>query len=187
MKKLVLAAIVSSVAFGASAAKFNNTINFKKLEATDSKTVVLKGRVPERCLLRINDRAMPNNILKYAKNAHGQISKASNKRVDIGHLKAWCNYGEKLKITFKARGLEGKGVHNDGEIINYKIFLNGSEVMKTTGVKTSAYKKVNNNGVHLRNKVKKMELAVKPQGSGFAKAGKYRDVIRVHLKAKSPM
>lgn len=29
MKKLVLAAIVSSVAFGASAAKFNNTINFK--------------------------------------------------------------------------------------------------------------------------------------------------------------
>ncbi|MFA0231941.1 hypothetical protein AB4491_23585, partial [Vibrio sp. 10N.261.45.A7] len=84
-------------------------------------------------------------------------------------------------------GLEGKGTHNENEIINYKIFLNNSEVMKTTGTRTSVSKKVENNGVHLKNKVKKMDLAVKPQGSGFAKAGKYRDVIRVHLKAKLSM
>ncbi|MEZ9697937.1 hypothetical protein AB4455_16355 [Vibrio sp. 10N.261.46.E12] len=187
MKKLIFAAIISSVAFGASAEKFNKKINFKKLEATDSSKIVLKGKVPERCLLRINKRAMPNNILKYAKNAHGSASKASNKRVDIGHLKAWCNYGSDLKITFRARGLEGKGTHNENEIINYKIFLNNSEVMKTTGTRTSVSKKVENNGVHLKNKVKKMDLAVKPQGSGFAKAGKYRDVIRVHLKAKLSM
>ncbi|MET2948403.1 hypothetical protein ABXV18_09895 [Vibrio owensii] len=187
MKKLVLAAIVSSVAFGASAAKFNKQINFKNLEATDSKRIVLVGKVPERCLLRINNQAMPSNILKRAKNVHKSISKADNKRIDIGHMKAWCNYGSGLELTFKARGLKGKSDNNDGALINYKLYLGGQQVFKTTGTRTPYMQEVVFDNEHLKNKVKKLDLAVKPEGSGFALAGKYRDVIRVHLKAKSPL
>ncbi|CAH1537141.1 conserved exported hypothetical protein [Vibrio owensii] len=195
MKKLLLASAVAAAAasfsFGASAVQFNNPVDFTTLSKTDQKTIRIEGRVPKRCLLRIGKKDVKNNVLRKANKVHSDSwdNGFNNKKVLVGNLRAWCNYGTDLDFSVTAYKLRGVTKHNMGEKINYKVKI-GSETVANTknhhGMEQMA-SPIPSVGEHLVNKINKHPIYVKPEDSGFARAGKYKGRIKVSLAASGPV
>ncbi|MGI9947867.1 hypothetical protein [Vibrio hyugaensis] len=193
MKKLLLATAVAtaSLSFGASAVQFNNQVDFTTLSKSDQKTIRIEGRVPKRCLLRIGKKDVKNNVLRKANKVHSDSweNGFNNKKVLVGNLRAWCNYGSDLDFSVTAYKLRGVTKHNMGKRINYEVEI-GSEVVANT-VTDHAMEKfatpLLSEGEHLVNKINKHPIYVKPEDSGFARAGKYKGRIKVSLAASGPV
>ena len=195
MKKLLLASAVAaaaaSLSFGASAVQFNNPVDFTTLSKTDRKTIRIEGRVPKRCLLRIGKKDVKNNVLRKANKVHTDSweNGYDNKKVLVGNLRAWCNYGSELDFSVTAYKLRGITKHNLGKKINYEVEI-GSEVVANTETDHAMEKFATpllSEGVHLENKINKHPIYVKPEDSGFARAGKYKGRIKVSLAASGPV
>ncbi|TVU63665.1 hypothetical protein FQP88_07630 [Vibrio atlanticus] len=192
MKKLLIATAVAaaSLSFGASAVQFNNAVDFTTLSKTDQKTIRIEGRVPKRCLLRIGKKDVKNNVLRKANKVHEDSwsNGFNNKKVLVGNLRAWCNYGTDLKFSVTAYQLNGVTKHNMNETINYKVKIGTDTVANTEsdhGIEMTS-SPIPSLGEHLVNKINKNPIYVKPEDSGFAKAGKYKGKIKVSLAAAGP-
>ncbi len=134
---------------------------------------------------------MKNNVLRKANKVHSDSweNGFNNKKVLVGNLRAWCNYGSDLDFSVTAYKLRGVTKHNMGKRINYEVEI-GSEVVANT-VTDHAMEKfatpLLSEGEHLVNKINKHPIYVKPEDSGFARAGKYKGRIKVSLAASGPV
>lgn len=179
MKKLILAAVISSVTFGANAAW--QSINFDNLNRVSTNEVDLVGKVKKRCLVRVGERFAVGNVLKNARaTAAGVNTVATNDEVTVGHLRAWCNYGNNLKVKVTKTDLTGTGIHNSGEIIRYRVNLAGDSLGLNRMMKKIDLGATSS---HLTNSVSRHEITIKPEKSGFARAGEYSGKIKFRLTA----
>ncbi|MET2848832.1 hypothetical protein ABXV23_19055 [Vibrio owensii] len=183
MKKLVLAAIVSSVAVGANAApKFHAPVNFGALTDTSSKTITIEGVIPERCLLRIgyggSGAFAQIDKLYQASMSSSDHKVAPNPKIQVANLRAWCNHNDGLNVKVEASGLE----NSDGDVIHYRVFVDNEKIFNTKNA-SMGDKYIDWTGIHMTNEIKKIPVHVRPQRSGFARSGTYSDDMTVTLTA----
>ncbi|UWZ99125.1 hypothetical protein [Vibrio splendidus] len=181
MKKLILAAIISSVTFGANAAW--QSINFDNLNRVSNNEVDLVGKVKKRCLVRVGDKFAVRNVLKNARaTASGVNTVTTNDAVTVGHLRAWCNYGSNLKVKVEKTDLMGIGTDNGGDHIRYRVNIGG---LDTLGLDRAMKRiELGSTSGHLENSVSRHEISVTPEHAGFARAGEYTGKIKFRLTAQ---
>ncbi|CAM4213289.1 spore coat protein U domain-containing protein [Vibrio agarivorans] len=189
MKKLVLATVVASVACGAAAdPKFHKAINFAALSDYDTKTIEVSGVVPQRCLLRIGKYGTVklDEVLQNAKMSADDVSANMNEKVRIANLRAWCNYGKSLDISFSS---ENGGLQRDRghQKIAYNLSTDAMASVFSTGqaqnVTAFSVNGWDAGQKHLTNTLERIPLYIQPEKAGFATAGTYSDTITVTLEA----
>ncbi|WP_394244662.1 spore coat protein U domain-containing protein [Vibrio astriarenae] len=191
MKKLVLATVVASIACSAAAAdsKFYEVIDFAALSDYDSKTIEVSGKIPQRCLLRLGTDgavALDDVLQKAAFSADDGMSLAANEKVKIANLRAWCNYGKSLDISFDSN-FDGLKRDRGHQKIDYTLSTDSVDVFNTGGTQRVTSFAVNNwdaGQKHLTNTLERIPLYIQPANAGFATAGTYSDTITVTLEAE---
>ncbi|MDR9829189.1 spore coat protein U domain-containing protein [Vibrio sp. FNV 38] len=190
MKKLVLATVIASIACSAAAAdpKFHQAIDFASLTETSSKTIDVSGIVPQRCLLRVGQYGAVDldKVLQNSKVAADDVSTNANDKVKIANLRAWCNYGKSLNISFDS---ENGGLKRDrgNQMINYTLSTDKfAQVFQTGATKSASSFDITGwdaGDKHLTNTLERIPLYIQPAKAGFATAGTYSDTITVELEA----
>ncbi|WP_266067079.1 hypothetical protein [Vibrio sp. 14G-20] len=181
MKKLILAAMISSMTFGANAAWTH--INFDNLSKVSKNEIKLQGKVPKRCLLRVGKNFAVSDVLQNARQTALNITNQSvNNAVTVGHLRAWCNYGDNLDVKVTKKDFKGVGNHNGSETIAYAVNI-GSVGSLTQGQTMDTFT-LGSTSAHLANAVSRHEVQVTPEDAGFARAGTYKGKIKFRLTAQ---
>jgi hypothetical protein len=193
MKKLVLAATIASLSFGANAittltpSEVASLGDFSSVKKTAKVKLKISGKVPKRCILTVRRDRTDRDVLEQAIKT-ADIGSYVSTGLRVANVVSWCNYGDSLDFSFKSKN--GGLMHKDDPtaMINYVVRRPadpGTNLLDTAvdGQNYADSLSKNNPFEHMTTKSRLTKLFVHPQGAAIAKAGKYKDTLVVKLSA----